>query len=356
MIVNEIRELDPEHPEILALSVELDAASLRTAGARRAGAAVAATVVFVASMLGARLLDAPQSRPRTAVQMVAHDLVLPAAAGLPVASPSAAGDRLRGRELYFPALDVRAPERRPVLVQVWPPAPPSDDAPLVSRVQASAGAAAASPSAPDGSAPPPRPAPRLDSAPQPESSARPEAQQPAAGREEASVQPRPPGPAREYDDRAGEQRARLEPTAGITLPGALAPQPIATMLATVPAPARSPAAIAPVADEELVRRLLQQFRRAYEELDARSARAVWPGVDEVALQRAFDGLERQRLTFADCEIQVRGMSGLAVCRGSARYVPKIGSREPRDEPRVWRFTMRKTGEGSWHIDTARAEQ
>lgn len=108
-------------------------------------------------------------------------------------------------------------------------------------------------------------------------------------------------------------------------------------------------------DDDLVREALQQYRLAYDQLDVRSAQAVWPSVDSAALQRAFDGLESQRLTFDDCQVQVRGASGEVVCRGSARYVPKIGSREPRVEPRIWRFGMRKSG-NSWQIATARAER
>jgi hypothetical protein len=36
---------------------------------------------------------------------------------------------------------------------------------------------------------------------------------------------------------------------------------------------------------------------ADEGLDARNAQAVWPGVNQAALARAFDGLESQSLTF-----------------------------------------------------------
>jgi hypothetical protein len=108
-------------------------------------------------------------------------------------------------------------------------------------------------------------------------------------------------------------------------------------------------------DEDLVRGVLQQYRLAYEHLDARSAQAVWPRVDGTALQRAFEELASQRLTFDACDVQVRSSTGTAVCRGSARYVPKVGSREPRVEPRVWTFALRKVGE-DWRIDTARAEQ
>jgi hypothetical protein len=126
---------------------------------------------------------------------------------------------------------------------------------------------------------------------------------------------------------------------------------------TTPAAARASSAVAVpvVPDEEQVRRTLQRYQSAYESLDAQSARAIWPRVDGAALQRAFDGLESQRLTFSDCQVQVRGSYGSAVCRGTTRYVPKVGSHEPRVEPRTWTFALRKSGD-EWQIDSARAER
>jgi hypothetical protein len=112
-----------------------------------------------------------------------------------------------------------------------------------------------------------------------------------------------------------------------------------------------------LADDEsaLVQKALQRYRLAYEELDAQSAQTVWPAVNQAALARAFDGLDSQTLTFDACDIRVSGDAATATCQGSARYVPKVGSREPRIEPRVWNFTLRKNG-GEWKIDNARAER
>jgi len=104
-----------------------------------------------------------------------------------------------------------------------------------------------------------------------------------------------------------------------------------------------------------VKQALQRYRTAYEGLDARSARAVWPAVNEAALARAFDGLESQSLSFDACDVRLRGEAATATCQGSARYVTKIGSRDPRVERRVWNFTLRKNG-SDWKIDSARAER
>ena len=120
--------------------------------------------------------------------------------------------------------------------------------------------------------------------------------------------------------------------------------------------APSPTAIAPtVNDELLINQALQRYRHAYEGLDAQSARAVYPAVNEVALARAFGSLSSQSFTFDACDVRLRGGSATATCRGSARYVPKIGSHEPRVEPRVWSFTFAKLG-NDWTIENARAER
>ena len=102
-----------------------------------------------------------------------------------------------------------------------------------------------------------------------------------------------------------------------------------------------------------MKQTLQRYRHAYEGLDAQSAHAVWPAVNQAALARAFDGLASQAITFDQCDVQVRGAVASATCRGTARYVPKIGNRDPRVEPRVWNFGLKKDG-GEWKIASARA--
>jgi tetratricopeptide (TPR) repeat protein len=115
-------------------------------------------------------------------------------------------------------------------------------------------------------------------------------------------------------------------------------------------PSASSPALA-VDDSALIRDALQRYRRAYNALDARLAHAVYPGVDETALTRAFEGLQSQSLDFEACTVDPIGMSARAVCRGSARYVPRIGSRVPRAESRVWTFRLRKD-DGDWTIESA----
>src|SRR6185436_7421442 len=108
-----------------------------------------------------------------------------------------------------------------------------------------------------------------------------------------------------------------------------------------------------VDERALVEETLGRYRRAYNRLDARSAQAVYPAVNAPALARAFDGLESQSLQFDECDIDVRGGSANVTCRGTSRYVTKIGSRDPHVEPRTWDFTLRKD-QGDWKIENARA--
>lgn len=154
----------------------------------------------------------------------------------------------------------------------------------------------------------------------------------------------------------GPSRVRVADVAR-TPPEPAAPPPPVAAHAPNPVPAAAP--IPPSADapddSRLVRNVLQRYRSAYDGLDARSAREVWPAVNQAALARAFDGLQSQSLTFDACDVKLRGEAATATCRGSARYVTKFGSRDPRVESLVWNFTLHKTG-SDWQIDSARAER
>ena len=138
-------------------------------------------------------------------------------------------------------------------------------------------------------------------------------------------------------------------------PAAAALTPVATAETPAGASVSATASIVPAArDEEQVKEVLDRYRAAYERLTAQSAREVWPEVDEAALARAFAGLRSQKLTFDDCDLAVSGNSASATCHGSTRYVPKVGSKDPRTEPRIWSFRLRRTGT-DWKIQSMRAE-
>lgn len=192
----------------------------------------------------------------------------------------------------------------------------------------------------------------------------------------AGTFPTLPTPSNSTD--GGTAAARLPPTVAVTpaepvvqpavSPPPLPPsppalsQPRVVAETTVPAP-RALASPSPpngsasmplkVDDASLVQQTLQRYRTAYDRLDAHSARAVWPAVNEGALARAFSGLASQTLTFDACDVAVDGEVARATCRGTAKYIQKIGRSEPRVEPRVWTFALRKRA-SNWEIEDARA--
>lgn len=346
-IMEEIREIDPAHPDLVSLSIELDAAEhLRPTSTWHWGPALAAVGVFGALLFGARYVELPGSQP----------------APSPAARVTSVPEPIAPSELPTPVDPVSTPE---ALALVEPNTVPS------------AGEAVTPPVEPPRAAPVPVP---VEPRPTREPAVALPAPVPARTEPSTVRQEDPPTPVATAGATAASTPSpapdiNLPPIAPAvtpaSLPGAMpagpapgAPvvdqdAPAARAFGRDPAPAAVRAggavAIPTVPDEERVRRTLQQYQRAYEALDAQSAQAVWPRVDGVALQRAFDGLSSQRLMFDNCQVQVRGTFGSAVCHGTTRYVPKVGSREPRVEPRTWTFALRKAGD-EWQIDSARAER
>lgn len=159
---------------------------------------------------------------------------------------------------------------------------------------------------------------------------------------------------------------RREPVRALTnetvMPSPSTPLAAATSSVTSPAAPSRPITAVPAATgepavehEARVAEVLRRYARAYGELDARAARELWPTVDERALARAFDSLASQTVYLQDCDINVRGATAEASCRGHASYVGKIGSRETRIESRVWRFELRRDGD-AWKIANAETQR
>lgn len=143
------------------------------------------------------------------------------------------------------------------------------------------------------------------------------------------------------------------PTGALVLPGLVAGDPPAPP-PNPPAPDAAPASLRDAAaDEEVIGQVLAQYRDAYNRLDAGAAHRVWPSVDERALARAFAGLESQGITFEGCDLHVDGLDASAACRGRARYVPKVGDRDPISQSRRWTFRLHR-GAAGWQIVQAEA--
>jgi hypothetical protein len=290
--LDEVIELDPNLPELSELTVEFDQLRRTAAGGTHRGPWLAAGAVFAATVFGASWLQ--ESSPLLSRSIIATAPLL--------AAPTTS-----------------------VLADLEPVATTGETAP---RLEA--------PAAPIRAFNPPVPVP-------------------AASTAGYVVAPAPP------------LRPAVEPVVEVAavVPPPSAPQPppiaIAPMRPVQESPVVAPAALPvppkvnDIDEHVLVQQTLQRYRSAYEDLDAQSAHAVWPAVNQVALARAFDGLESQTLTFDACDVRVRGEAATATCQGSARYVPKIGNRQPHIEPRVWNFTLHKSGT-DWKIDSARAER
>jgi hypothetical protein len=99
-----------------------------------------------------------------------------------------------------------------------------------------------------------------------------------------------------------------------------------------------------------VQSVLGRYASAFNALDAGRAKAVWPGVNERNLARAFDSLASQQFDLGDCNISVTPPRAVASCDGTARYTPKVGNRNPRSERRRWTFQLRQRDE-DWVIES-----
>jgi len=308
--LDEVIDLDPNQPELAELTARFDELRRQTVAPHR-GPWVFAVAVFAAAMFGASWIQDASPRILSRQMVWAAPLVAEIAPAFTIAQRLA--------------------------VAIDPPAEPAPEpatSNLPSRLRA-----------PDSPAPAPAPPAVVRAA------------VPAPAIRAATTVDAPPAV-----DALNVARATREASATAPIPPPT-PAPVRAVVTTpAPTPAPAPAsttAAAPTADATddggLVRRALQRYRHAYEGLDARSAQEVWPAVNQTALARAFDGLQSQSLTFDACDVNLRGEAATATCRGSARYVPKVGSRDPRVESLVWNFKLHKTG-SDWLIDSARAER
>jgi hypothetical protein len=292
--LEELQELDPSNPHIHSLSLRL--AQPGKPARSRYGSSAAAVLAFAAVLLTASWFGSPQ--------LLAPNPLVETTALAPPPPPLLAARQIGSGSPIATSGALETLLRR------------DDD---VTFVAAEPAAALETPHAPFATLEPPRIEDRIDL---------------------------PPSPVTE---------PLVLPPAAVPPPQAL-PAPIASTPAQAAAVfvGAAPGAVV-VDDAAQVREVLQKYRAAYERLDARSVHAVWPGVNESALARAFEGLESQSLTFKACDVQLRGSTAAVACTGSARYVAKIGSQEPRVEPLAWNFTLRKNA-SEWQIESARAER
>ena len=103
------------------------------------------------------------------------------------------------------------------------------------------------------------------------------------------------------------------------------------------------------ADRSAVKDVLAAYRKSYNDLDAASASAIWEGVDERALRRAFSSLSHQNLSFERCDVRVpAGDRAVARCDGVLSYVPKFGDSIRQQRRMTWNMDFRRNGD-HWMI-------
>jgi hypothetical protein len=95
----------------------------------------------------------------------------------------------------------------------------------------------------------------------------------------------------------------------------------------------------PVSGISAIESVLSSYVKAFNMLDVRAAKAVWPAVDERALGRAFEGLQQQEFQLEPCQIDIKSVVAVARCQAVARYVPRVGTRNIRSERRRWTFYL-----------------
>lgn len=145
--------------------------------------------------------------------------------------------------------------------------------------------------------------------------------------------PRPPAPVLERRGSTSGAEASL-----VADPAPAVPPPGERMARAVPR------------DEDEVRHVLSRYQSAYDRLDARSAKEIWPSLNERALARAFEGLQSQDVAFSACRLDVSGSRAQASCSGTARYVQRVGSKRSQQEARQWTFKLSKES-NAWTIDS-----
>jgi len=213
-----------------------------------------------------------------------------------------------------------------------------------------AGSAPAAPAPATAAPEPPPPAPRVSSAPTPLAAPTPSAPTPTPS---ATAQPSVPPPVTPSPAATASVPRNAPAPAASAASTPAAPPPSIAGLAPAPAPAPAssaapavvtpPAAGAPVETNQTgIQNTLARYRKAFSSLNASAAREVWPTVNERSLSRAFDRLEQQDVLFERCQIEVTNNDRAeATCNGTARYVPRVGSRTPRVDQREWRFNLVK---------------
>jgi len=164
---------------------------------------------------------------------------------------------------------------------------------------------------------------------------------------------RPPSPPTAGAD-AAPAAIEAAPAVPIDRVAVAAPPAVAVPLEEPVIPAAEEAIVTPPNDRVLIERVLEQYRDAYERLDAPSAAVIWPRVDTRALARAFSTLAGQDVTFDSCDVDIAGERARARCVGEIRYVRRVGDQTPRVRRLSWSFALERVSD-RWQIAQVTAD-
>jgi len=151
----------------------------------------------------------------------------------------------------------------------------------------------------------------------------------------------------------------VDPLGAPAFSGIAAKPPSIEMLATeLPAAVVETAAAPPIAPEEVdveaedkaaIDRVLDTYQQSYSALDAAMVSTIWLGLDTRGLQRAFDGLDSQRMSFEHCDVTIDDDKARVSCTGVLNYVRKIGQTTPLNKRLSWNFDLQRTDNARWLI-------
>jgi hypothetical protein len=135
-----------------------------------------------------------------------------------------------------------------------------------------------------------------------------------------------------------------------------APEEVRALVSAAPTEVNTLAPATPAIDsaaelrkqEEIVRRVLLDYARAYERLDVKAAKAIRPSINDRELARAFQQIEEQQVHFSSCGVSITDRDANARCRGKASFRPKVGSRVMRVPKGEWTFSLARHND-RWQI-------
>jgi hypothetical protein len=157
----------------------------------------------------------------------------------------------------------------------------------------------------------------------------------------------PPAPSVETPARAIAPLVE-EPAVIVATPETVRAEPAAA------APAAPPVAGIVPTDRTSIEQVLQAYRDAYDRLDAPAAAVIWPRVDTRALNRAFNSLAEQEVSFERCDLDIAGRKANARCTGEIRYVRRVGDQNPQVRRLSWSFAFERVSD-RWQIAQVTAD-